>query len=59
MRSMVVGAETGAALEVRPLHRFAVPLPRCAGEDLSRLTQAATGTARRIRVCTAAGSVAG
>ncbi len=33
MRSMVVGADTGAAPEACPLHRSAVPLPRYAGED--------------------------
>ena len=44
MRSMVVGADTGAAPEACPLHRSAVPLPRYAGEDrparLYRLAQA-------------------
>jgi hypothetical protein len=32
-REAVGGARRGAALAVRPLHHFAVPLPRCAGED--------------------------
>ena len=39
MPSMVEGARPDAALEIRPLHRFAVPLPRraaLAGEDWAR-----------------------
>ena len=47
MRSMVEGADTSAVLDACPLHRFAVPLPRCAGEDWAAPGRNVVATALR------------